>query len=432
MTWFRLACIVYFFVLPFQFALSPGEGVDLASIRLATMAFVFVWIIHGLLFRRAVFPSLLATFFLSGFILLALGSALWAENPFFALRKSLFLLSFLSLLFVFAALFFDHPSWRAVTLKSFVLGAALSALVGIIIFFSQFIFGLESVLAFLLIEVLPFFLGPAFAQSVVTHPSLLVNISGETLLRASGVFPDPHMFSLYLGLATPFALGFALDSLHLREKRFWSGIFIILSVAILLAFSRGSYVAFLFGLIAFLLGSGALQAKNFRKKWPLFLGGILFCVLLSVSPVGSRFFSSFSQEDGSNRERLRLWEEAVIHTAERPFFGVGLGNYPLTVKPDATYRDPIYAHNLFLDISVELGLIGLFFFLALSALPVWQAIRQWRRRKQWQALSLVASLSIFFVHACFEMPLFSVHILPVFVLLLSIGVSYGYEKRLPS
>jgi O-antigen ligase len=432
MTLLRLACIVYFFILPFQFALSPGEGVDLASIRLVTMALVFSWIIHGFLFRRMIFPSLLATLFLSGFTLLALGSALWAENSLFALRKSLFFLSFLPLFFVLAALFFDQPSWRGVILKSFALGAALSALVGIIIFFSQFLFGLEYVLAFLLIDILPFFLGPAFAQSVATHPSLLVNVSGATLLRASGVFPDPHMFSLYLGLAAPLALGFSLDSLQTRKKRFWMSIFIILLLGILLAFSRGAYVALLSGMAVYLLASGLLQATHWRKKWPIFLGGIILCVVLALSPFGNRLFSSFSQEDGSNRERLRLWEEAVVHIAERPFFGVGLGNYPLTVKPDATYRDPIYAHNLFLDISVELGLIGLFFFLALSTLSFWQALLQWKKARQWQALSVAASLSVFFMHACFEMPLFSVHILPVFVLLLSIGVSYGYEKRLPS
>lgn len=159
------------------------------------------------------------------------------------------------------------------------------------------------------------------------------------------------------------------------------------------------------------------------KKILLFL--FVFCLggaLLSLSPVGSRLVSSFSPADGSNSERLRLWQEALSHIAERPLFGTGLGNYPLLVKPSAGYREPIYVHNLFLDIAVETGLVGLFLFLGFLFSGFLSAVRKWRKTGNIFYFSLVLALTIFSTHALFETPLFSVHVLPAFLLVVAAGV----------
>lgn len=431
MNLFRFALGWYFLLLPFQFALSPVEGIDLAIIRLLTLSIVAAWIVYGLVSRKLFFPEGNSIFFLSGFLILSLCSALWAQEASYSLRKALFFLSFYPLFFVLSALFFESKASRTYVLQYFVLGATLSAVVGMGLFFFQFIVGVAPLFAFLTESILPFFLGPAFAQSVALHPSLLVNISGVTLLRASSVFPDPHMFSLYVAMALPVALGFFLSIPFGKKKWTWGIIAILLFMGVLLSFSRGAYVALLFGSILFFLLSGIWNRLSMKKKWGFLLGTLFFCTILVQSPTGNRFFSIFSGEDGSNIERLRLWSEAVSHIGERPFFGVGLGNYPLLVNSGATYRDPIYAHNLYLDVAAELGLIGLLFLLAPFAQALSRAFLWWRKQRDWQALSFVVALAIFLIHSFFETPIFSVHILPVVVLFLAIGVSYSYDKKLP-
>ncbi len=426
---FRFWLALYFLFLPFQFALAPAEGVDLAVIRVVTLVIVGIWAVSGLIRRELIFPNLLALFFLSSFILLSFGSALWSLDASTTLRKSLFFLSFLPLFWVLSSLFFEERTSRGLLLQAYVVGATIGALTGIILFLSQFLLGVERVFSLLTKDILPFFLGATFAQSVAEHPSLLVNVSGTTLLRASGVFPDPHMFSLYMAMALPLALGFFFDATSPRRKQLWMGSFLLLLTGVLLSFSRGSYVAVLGGLGIFFLVSTAWQTLSLRRKSVIFFGGVIFFAVLTLSPVGQRFFSSFSEEDGSNIERLRLWQEAVVHIGERPFLGVGLGSYPLLVKPSAVYRDPIYAHNLFLDITLELGCIGLFFLLALFVQSLRGAVFEWRRVRNWQALSVGTAILIFLGHAFFETPLFSVHILPVLVLFLAIGVSYTYDQH---
>lgn len=421
-----------FFLLPFQFALSPKEGFDLAVIRLVSPLLVLGWLLCGLLRRRIILPDILTTFFLTGFLVITSLSVFWSENRDFALRKEFFLLSFLPLLIVLSSVFEERKEFLPLLLKSFVYGAFLSACSGIAFFLSQFLFGVEKVFAFLTGSILPFFLGTAFAQSVAEHPSLLVNISGATILRASGVFPDPHMFAFYLGMASPIALAFTLLASSQKKKRIWSLVFVTILFADLLSFSRGGYVGLLAGGIFFLFVSGALSYWSQRQKMGVFFLIPFLVTAIFLSPFGTRFLSSFSHTDGSNVERLRLWEEAVIHIGERPFFGVGLGNYPLLVKPGASYREPIYAHNLFLDIAVEVGVVGLFFFLGMLVLSSARLFLWWKIKKDdWLAPSLLTALVIFLAHAFFETPLFSVHVLPALLLLIAAGVSYRHETISP-
>lgn len=421
---------LYFFLLPFQFALAPTTGVDLAVIRPVTLGIVVLWLIHGLQRKKIFVPPLLPLFLVSGFLFVTIGSGVWSENGLLALRKGLFLFSFFPICILLTAWFEEQPGSRERLLKAFVGGAFLAASSGILLFLAQFIFGVERVFAFLTQTLLPFFLGPAFAQAVAEHPSLLVNISGATILRASGVFPDPHMFAFYLGMAAPLALSFSLMALP-SQRMLWRSMFVLILLADLLSFSRGAYAGLVIGGLVFLFTSGVLHRFRLRQKGRMLALSALCLVVLGTSPVGTRFLSSFSQNDGSNVERLRLWQEAFGHIAERPLFGVGLGNYATLVNPGASLRDPIYVHSLFLDIAVETGLLGLTFFIALLSLAMWGAYTRFRKERDWVALSLVTSLALFSAHSFFETPLFSVHVLPALLLLLAVGVSYSYDQTLP-
>ena len=234
------------------------------------------------------------------------------------------------------------------------------------------------------------------------------------------------MFSFYVGMAVPAALMLYL-TLPARPK-IWLFVFFVLLLADLLSFSRGGYAGLLLSGAWLLLISGVLRQWNMRKVIVSLCLAVLFSVGIGVTPFGERLVSSFSQEDGSNRERLRLWQEATQYIGERPLVGTGLGNYPLLVKPSASYREPIYAHNLFLDIALELGLVGLGLFLALVGRAVKGA---WDARHRAESLGgiIVLSLMVFLGHAVFETPLFSVHILPVLLLFLALGVSCQYDKK---
>lgn len=420
--------LLTFFVsfLPFQFALHPVEGVDLASIRVLAAGIFLWWSAKSLTEKRLVLPRPLILFYFTAFLLFATASFLWAENASWTLRKTAFLLSFSPLFLVFSAVFRD-PRLREKIVRASVSGAMLAALFSLMQFSAQFIVGVESVFAFWVKDILPFFLGPAFGETVASYPSLLVNISGLTVMRASGFFPDPHMAAFFFGMSFPLALALAVDAVPRRRTYWLIGAAIIL-LADLLTFSRGGYIGLLFGMSVFALPLFLRYAAG--KKWRVEIGAaaLVILILILMSPVGTRLFSSFSQSDGSNAERVRLWQEAGGLIALHPAIGVGLGNYPLSVKPSADYREPIYAHNLFLDIALELGLIGAFFFIAFLFLGISSAWSQWLRERTLLPLAFCSSLIVFSAHSFFETPIFSVHILPLFLLLMAGSITWPLKS----
>ena len=102
-----LESLIAFFIfsLPFQFALQPAGGVDLALARVLAIGIFFLWAAKGLSERRLMLPRPFPLFFFIAFFLWSSASFLWAGSPFWALRKTAFLLSFLPLFLVFSDLF---------------------------------------------------------------------------------------------------------------------------------------------------------------------------------------------------------------------------------------------------------------------------------------------------------------------------------------
>lgn len=414
------ALLIFIFFLPFQFALHPAEGIDLALARVLALGLFFLWAGRSFLERYLVLPQPRILFFFTAFLLWASLSFLWSENMLWSLRKTAFLLSFFPLFLVFFAMF-QEARFRKKIFQGLILGASLTALLALVQFFSQFIFGVPRVFAFWVSDVLPFFLGPTFGGAVANYPSLLVNISGATIMRASLFFPDPHMFAFFLGMSFPIALSFALEK-ESEKRSYWAVCAGLIFVADLLTFSRGGYVGLIFGLFAFSLPL-FLQSFWWKKHFlKIGIGGVIIVAGIFFSPIGTRLSSSFSPYDNSNVERLRLWQEAVGNISKRPWLGTGLGNYPLLVKPTAAYREPIYAHNLFLDMALETGLVGLFLFVAFLFLGIATAWKKWQKTRDVFSLALFSSLMLFSAHAFFETPLFSVHVLPILMLLLAASI----------
>lgn len=413
---FRLSQI-FLLVLPFQMALNPVEGIDLPFARVFAVILFFFWLARELSNRRFFIPIRQETFFLLSFLFVAVASFLWAENPARALRRATFLLSFIPLFLVFSSIVLEFGAeGRKGLVSAFVTGSAGVALVGIGEFFLQFFIGVGPAFHLWVERVLPIFLGSSFAEAVLAFPSLLVNIAGTTVLRASAFFPDPHMFAFYMGLSIPlsFALG-VLAPTGGKRKLFFS-LALLLFLADLLSFSRGGYVGLLAGLLlTFIL---FLPSVDWKRKFIILAvtASVVFGAFFLDTPFRDRLLSSFSLSEGSNKGRLVLWEEGIGNIARQPFFGYGLGNYPLVVNPTATSREPIYIHNLPLDIASETGLVGMAFFLLAF---FWILIRLFRSTDA-LSRSVAVALVVFLGHALFENPLYSVHVLPALMLLFSL------------
>jgi O-antigen ligase len=414
--------------LPFQLALNPTAGVDLASIRVLILLIFFLWLAQSLKKKRLVIKSTLLTGLIIIFLFLNILSVVVAVNTDWSLRKLMYLLSIFPLYFAIISIINKKEQAHRLIMAIVYSGVAVAGL-GIVQFLLQFIIGLEQTYKLWADYVVVPFLGQSFGEAVLANPSWLVNIAGATYLRATATFPDPHMLSFYLGMVAPLALGLAL--IQKKKKIIWASSLAIILVADVLTFSRGGYL----GLFA---GGVMLAIIFWNKAGKKYKGGVLLAISIIMiaffapSPVSRRFSSSFNFKEGSNQGRIEIWRQAAGTIAEHPIIGVGLGNYALAVKPTATYREPIYAHNTYLDIAAETGITNALIWLSLLGVVGLNFLKQ--GRSDAMALMLAVSIVIFATHSLVETALYSPVVLALLLILISFSNIRTYafgEKLLP-
>lgn len=403
---------IFLLLLPFQFALNLFEGVDFASGRLLALLLILFIFARALKTRSFFISFTPLSLFLLLFLLWSGASLLWAEDTSAGTRKFLFLLNFFPLFWLVPNLAKFTKSDFVRLEKVILYPALIVSVIGITQFATQFIVGVDAVFQFWA-SLAPFIYGDTFSQSILAHSSWLVEISGATLFRALAFFPDPHIFGFYLAFVTPLAF---------FSKRTLFKIFgIIFISALLLTFSRAAYVGVLGAFVSFPLIalSAKRKAQNVKlqrkaqsfKLLVVVLTFALFALSLFLSPIRSRFLSSFNITEGSIAGRLENWSQALSLIRENPALGVGLGNYARALDPLAGERSPVTAHNLYLDIWAELGIVGLALFLGIAFLALKKSFHS--------SPPIFLTFVWFFTQAMFDTPLFSVHILPLLIIFLS-------------
>ena len=430
--------LLLFLYLPFQLAINPAPGIDLASMRLFVLIIFFFWLLRGLIKKKLLIPFSATTALLLSFLFINAFSLFFAENVMWGLRKLLFFLSIFPLYFIISDLLRQNKHLFLKLINFTLIGGFISALIGIIQFGAQFVWGITPTYIFWTKIITPF-LGNSFSAEVFKHPSWLVNIGGHTFLRAIAFFPDPHMFSFYLGILSLISLGMFFN----RKKRnfslpgyfsadFYLFTFLILFFADLLTFSRGGYLGLLCGLVFFLLTIFLNNAKNINPLTILSTLSILFVIIFLFSSsnniIAQRFLSTFNPAEGSNSGRLEIWRQSLNIIREYPLIGVGLGNYSLTIKPSTDYREPIYAHNIFLDIASESGVLNALIWLLLLSVAFAKFYNIYKRKEDFLFLGTASSLIVFTIHSLFETPLFSIQVLTLVILIFALTSLQKYDS----
>jgi len=413
--------------LPFQIALNIMPGVDLASGRVFILCLFAIWIIKSLAEKKFIIKLNLQTLLILAFLFIAIFSITQVWNEERAIRKILVFLSVFPLYFMITSLE-DSKKYICKIINALMLSGFVLSLVGIAQFVAQFFVGIDPIMVFWSKYIAPIFYGDTFGAEVISNPSWLVNINGATVLRAFSLFPDPHMFSFYLGLLIPVVLAAVLvdKSNFLFNSKLLYLILAAMLLAELFTFSRGGYLGTIagIGIVIILLW----RQTSFNKKIALGLISVIAIIFLLTTSqtVANRFLSSFDFNEGSNTERIKNWSQGYEMFADNFLFGVGIGNYSLEINPTVNYRTPIYAHNLYLDIGAEMGIFALIIWITLITATICQLYKNSKNNKslflKTVSTGLSGSLVWFSVHSFFDTPIYSPTILAIFTVIISLAI----------
>lgn len=179
------------------------------------------------------------------------------------------------------------------------------------------------------------------------------------------------------------------------------------------------------------LGAGLSAFLALRRRWLWVMAALLLLLATMVLAVGgdrllpslvSQRFSDFlpylqvpdvrgvhvTDENFAVVERLAHWEAALGMLNDHPLLGVGIGNYvpvyPAYALPG--WRDPLgHAHNYYLHIAAETGLVGLAAYLVVLIACFWNGwdtVRRVSGPDQAVALGILGVLGAFAVHSVFD------------------------------
>lgn len=183
----------------------------------------------------------------------------------------------------------------------------------------------------------------------------------------------PLMLTLFLtptsGLRkTPLALGLAVGVL-----------------ALIATYSRGGWLAFAV-VVPMAIGLMSTGQVSEAQKASLKKAALLLVVLaVLAAPFYGNIYTRLTEDDlGSAQSRWPMMRVAWRMIQDNPLFGVGLSNYEEAMFRYDQGSDRIHqffpwpVHNIYLNITAEIGLIGGLCFLLVCGFSLWQGIRAMR------------------------------------------------------
>lgn len=305
-------------------------------------------------------------------------------------------------------------------------------------FFSAVKFLVVLSLAFILIDIVPkVFDGVQFASiaSMITiavaitlvfisyiveghiYIDIFSHLNHEEIYQyaAKSIYLNGYGFLLFAGIIASLFLH------HLDGKWYWYLITGFLYCNMLFAIAKLAIFCGFVLICAYLIMRFIFTYKDHRKRNLITLGifaGLFICVVIAIfiaesitgkvfSFIQSLFLSSDLDNKGVSTLSTRqvIWHNAwCILNSTNYVFGVGYNVFGLLLKQynSCNYNDSTpFAHNAYLELLGNGGIILLLAFVALLAYLVYVLIKEYKTNKQFVVFEFIL-LSVFLFYMCFE------------------------------
>lgn len=191
--------------------------------------------------------------------------------------------------------------------------------------------------------------------------------------RVDSFFDNPNTFAQVLILLLPLTLGLVLCEKQPLLRLLAAGSFAVGAAALGMTYSRASWIGIACAM--------AVAVFLWRPRLiPLFLAGCVLAVPLLPQSILNRILTITNTSDSSTSSRIPLYEAAVGVIAQSPVTGAGLGTAAVQqfIKENQLYhaRAPfVHAHNIYLQVWIEMGLFGIVSFVGAMLLNIKNAAR---------------------------------------------------------
>ncbi len=216
--------------------------------------------------------------------------------------------------------------------------------------------------------------------------------AGE-LRRFAAVESDPNNLAMTLALAMPMAWYLGMTSRSALLRWVCRAYLIVGFVAVALTGSRGGMVATIVALMIVPLTMTKLSPGRLAAAMIVVVVAGAVAVAYVPDRIVQRLATTGTEvEDLTLGGRFQLWTAGAKAFAARPLIGYGTGGWRNAVSPWLG-PDPQVAHNSYLSVLVETGLVGLLFYMAMFIAAFLALLRLGSLERRF-ALVLLATLGV--------------------------------------
>ena len=330
------------------------------------------------------------SFFTLVILVFSLFSLIVADDLIGGIKRIIYFTNLSLIGFVVHDLVWKKPEIARNLVKNILLSGIIVAIAAVAQLASAYLVSIYEFMDFWAGSVQLGFYGSVWSQTAQEANTWFAYFGPQLSLRIFSTLPDSHSFPIFMLLAIPALLAFSLTKVfqtgqvsRLKKlvKTRASLLVILIPIFFLLTIlsgTRGIWLAVLGPIVTlpFLLKlSRNISDKNILKYLSLFF--ILFIMLFptaypifgsdqfQIKKTGSeiltkRIRSILDLEETSNNGRIAIWKASIASIIKRPLLGVGIGNFPVVLSQETEYaKAGSSAHNLYLTIAAEIGILGL-------------------------------------------------------------------------
>jgi O-antigen ligase len=212
--------------------------------------------------------------------------------------------------------------------------------------------------------------GPSIRPGFLTPPTGAAELASEQALRFIGGVGDPNELAAVLLPGIALSAGAIAALRGSPALRCLAGVALAISLlAFLLTSSRGGLIGLIVGLLVAVMFAGRWRPAAVLGVLVLVISALTFFAAYASTGEQSRILAPTAGEGRAQESRLTLWQVGWRMVEANPIKGVGVGNYqPASVdyvlepgesqRSDAVIDANQPAHNTYLHILAELGVIG--------------------------------------------------------------------------
>jgi O-antigen ligase/Tfp pilus assembly protein PilF len=361
------------------------------------------------------------------FIIVCAFSLLWSDSPFVSLKE--------------LSLFLSGPLLYFIIVNNIFNERQINRIIGAVIIVGS-LFGVYGIFQYNGID-LPFWIGNYGRGKVF------------------GLFGNAGYFAEYLILPLPIAISLFLVSKNKIIKILLFIGILAMGSTIALTFTRTPYLAlgisFAFMLLLFIISQGKNFFKENKKIFIVILIAVVLIISLFVIPtplsekgtviskIKERASVAQLGSDFSTGRRIAIWKYTTLMIKDHLWLGAGIGTFKYnTLKYQAKFLDQgenrfLYpygiaekAHNEYLQIWAELGIVGLLIFIWIIfsyfnyGLKILRKIKN--DYKQGIIIGLMGSVMVFLIDSLFWFPLHHSFTTFLFWLCLSLLIVMGLKE----